>query len=225
MHAMQTRTPRGAESVDLDLSSAVNDDLRTPLAVLRASLEALGRGFESGDPRAGTVQRALGEVIRIGRHVQTLVDYALPQPARPLYCRIAEIAHSALEALTPERRSRVMVAVENGDARIHVDGPLVSRAIAHLVEYGLDETREPVLLTARENASGASFTVLHDARGDDLALPESGHAGSGAVVLGRLLARRDLDRLGGTCAIRRTRSGQVISEIRFDKTRGAKGRP
>jgi hypothetical protein len=224
MQHTQTRPPRNAEVVESDLSGAVTHDLRTPLAVLRASLESLGKSFGPEDERALVLGRALGEVIRLGKHVQALVDYALPRPIRPLHCRTAEIAHCALEGLTPERKARVLVALECSDGRLFVDAPLAARAIGHLVEFGLEETREPVLLCARDGATGTSFSVLHDARPDDLTLPENAESQGGTLALGLVLARRDLERLGATVTTRRTRLGSILSEVRFEKPRAAKER-
>ena len=215
----ELRPTRSAETADDGLSSAVTDSLRTPLAVLRAALETLGRSFDAGDERALVLDRALGEVIRLAKHVQTLVDYALPQPLRPLPCSASELARSALEGLTPERRARVMTATEGGDARLLVDGPLAARALARLVACGLDGTREPVLIHARGTARGACFSVLHEGF-DGGARPgaDADHA-AGIRALGLALARRDLERLGAACTSRRTPQGLVLSEVRFDHAR------
>lgn len=220
MQQIQIPPTDRADGRALALSCAVDESLRTPIAVVRAALESLSRTLERDDPRSRTLERALAEVIHVGRSVQTLIDYALPRPAKPLPCTVEELAHSALEPLTPEQRSRVLAAVEGGDAKIVVDGPLFSRALSRLLEHALCVSQETVLLWARGGESEAVFGVLHDTVHSRLSRDPK----LGAAELGCELARRDLERLGATIARRRTDSGQARSEIRFVAGRSPKER-
>lgn len=215
MHQLDPHT-ESTTTLDRDLSNAVTIGIRTPLAALRASMESLAHGLEDADPRAGTLQGALDEVIRLGRNVQALLDYTLPAPLHPLACTIDEIAHAALDALPREQRPRVLLAIESGSGRVQLDGPLLARALAHLIEGALEASAEPVLLCVRHQHGSARFTILHDTRGGMHADRATGAAHTTNLGLGLSIARRDVERMGGAITERRTSKHACTSEVCFE---------
>lgn len=194
MHTQRTAIDvHGSNGPARDLHLALVGGLRTPLAALRASMEALAHRFEERDPRSPQVLSSLAQVVRIQHHLQTILDAEHPTALRPLSCTLQEIVASAVNALVPEHRARVLVAVEDGDARFVVDGPLVSRALTRLLECGLDQGTQPALLRVHAEAGRASFGILH---------PRFDVPQDSIEALAAHVAERDIRRMGGTFRIR-----------------------
>jgi K+-sensing histidine kinase KdpD len=201
----------------------VTNNIRTPLSALRASLESLAVGFAAGDPRALLLRGATSELQRLGHNVQALLDWSLPPNIRPLACTLEEIAHAALDGLSADCKTCVLLAVENGDARLTVDGALLARCLSHLIELGLEDRAQTILLSAREEGSNITFAVVRPAR----ALPANVAAAGTretSLGLGLSLARRDIERMGANLTTRRTSSGRVVHKIEFDRnTKASQG--
>jgi hypothetical protein len=204
-----THSPTGKE-----ISAAVAHGVRAPLAALRASMESLAHGFAAEDPRCLTVRGALDEVVRLGREMQALLDYALPQPAQPSSCSLREIVCSAMDALSAERRAEVLVAIEDRRTRLTVDGPLLSRSIARLLESAMADAHSPALLRARIDGTEAVFALVQGAPPPVRADTEF-RLRSAVSTLGAVLARRDVERMGGRFSLRSSADGRMVSEIRF----------
>ena len=200
---------------DREIPSAVGHAVRAPLAALRASMEALVQEYQEEDPRSFAVRGALDEVVRMGHEMQTLLDYALPLPLQTSSCSLREIVRSALSSVGPSRRSDVWTAIEDPRDRIEVDGTLLARAIARLFETGPGSHSAPALLRARTDGADAVLTlVLGPAdrrRNRDADL----QATSAASVLGIVLARREVERMGGRFSFRRAEANCLLVEIRF----------
>jgi K+-sensing histidine kinase KdpD len=198
-----------AASFDTELADAIASGICVPLSALRASMESLARGLDVGDPRATLLSSALDEIVRMGRNVQALLDIALPPPLRPLDCTLGEIAHAALQAIHPEQRSRVLLAVESGRQRLFVDGPCLSSTLSHLIEAGLCETSHPVLVSARSSAGRPVFSIVYVAR------TNSSNGARSSPRLGLQLARREIQRMGGDVALQHSLHDQVTWLVRL----------
>ena len=200
---------------DRAVSAAVANAVRAPLAALRASMETLVSSFEAEDRRTLAARRALDEIVRLGHELQTLLDYALPVPVQPISCSLREIVCSAVDGLGPRRRADVLTAIENRRARLEVDGPLLSRSLSRLLEPTPGTSPAPALLRARIDRSQAVFTVVLG-RSDCEAPRVLELCGTTASsVLGLLLARRDVERMGGEFTFRRGEEDRIVSEIRL----------
>ena len=198
-----------------DLSSAVGHAVRAPLAALRASMETLARSFEAGDRRHLAARGALDEIVRLGHELQTLLDYALPLPVQPISCSLREIVCSAVEGLVPRRRADVLTAIEDRRARLEVDGPLLSRSLSRLLETDHETSAAPALLHARLECSDAVFTVVLEPAAPKSPVGTDLRGTTAASVLGLLLARRDVERMGGAFHFRRGADDRIVSEIRL----------
>lgn len=211
MQDTSTRAASSAEAFAPELSQAVASGISVPLSALRASMESLAHALDVDDPRASVLTGALDEVVRMGRNVQALLDLTHPPCLRPLDCTRDEIALGAVQSLGKERAARVLLAVENGDARLFVDGPLLSRSLSHLIETGLSETSHPVLVSARATADGHLFTVLYV----EPSKPASERSSTSESVdaptsLGLALAQREIRRMHGQLTRLCTPSRQIV---------------
>jgi len=198
-----------------EIDAAVAEGVRAPLAALRASMESLSHAFQADDPRSLAVRGALEEVVRLGHEMQALLDYALPQIAQPLSCSLLEIACSARSALPSEQRAQVLLAIEDRRARLRVDGTLLSRSIARVLETALAETRAPVLLRSRLDEGEVVFALVHATPPAWGALSSGTRFHSAVTALGAELARRDVERMGGRFTLRNHPGGSTVFEIRF----------
>jgi len=207
-----------------EIDAAVTEGVRAPLAALRASMESLSHAFQADDPRSLAVRGALEEVVRLGHEMQALLDYALPQTAQPLSCSLLEIACSARSALQAERRAQVLLAIEDRRARLRVDGTLLSRSIARVLETALSATRSPVLLRSRLDRGEVVFAVVQATPPSWIAPGTGTRFHSAVTALGAELARRDVERMGGSFALRHDPGGSTVFEIRFPAELSAEDR-
>jgi signal transduction histidine kinase len=198
-----------------EISAAVTEGVRAPLAALRASMESLSHAFQAEDPRSLAVRGALEEVVRLGHEMQALLDYALPEPARALSCSLLEIAFAARAALPAAMRGQVVLATENGRSRLTVDGTLLSRSITRVLEAAAAETRASILLRSRIDGGEAVFAVVHEAPGGFLGESRGTRLRSAISALSAVLARRDVERMGGRFGIQHDPGGSTVLEIRF----------
>jgi len=198
-----------------EIDAAVTEGVRAPLAALRASMESLSRAFQADDPRSLAVRGALEEVVRLGHEMQAILDYALPQAAQPLSCSLLEIACSARSGLQSEQRAQVLLAIEDRRARLRVDGTLLSRSIARVLETALTETCSSVLLRSRLDQGEVVFAVVQATPPAWNAHSTGTRFRSAVAALGAELARRDVGRMGGTFALRHDPGGSTVFEIRF----------
>jgi len=213
---MQTSTEHMSQSpTRQEINAAVTEGVRAPLAALRASMESLSHAFQPGDPRSLAVQGALEEVVRLGHEMQTILDYALPQPTRPISCSLLEIASSARAALQPEHRAQVLLAIEDRRARLTVDGALLSRSIARMLEAALAGTRSQVLLRSRLHCGEAVFAIVHATPPPWNARGAPPRFRSAATALGAEIAQRDVERMGGSFALRHHPGESTVLEFRF----------
>lgn len=200
---------------DRDVSSAVANAVRAPLAALRASMEMLASSFDVGDRRNVAARRAIDEIVRLGHELQTVLDYALPLPVAPISCSLREIICSAVEHLGPRRRADVITAIEDRRARLEVDGPLLSRSLSRLLEPAPGAHAAPALLRARLERTQAVFTVVLGRTDVESPRVPEFCTTTAASVLGLLLARRDVERMGGQFTFRRGDEDRIVSEIRL----------
>ena len=131
-----------------ELTAAVSHDLRTPLASIRAMVEALSDGIVSDDAEARryyvVMQR---EVERLNRMVDDLFDLsqidngvlALQVQLLPL----EEIAAEVVEAMQAQARSQhveLALQVDGPLPKSMIDGHRIERVIANLLRNALEHT-------------------------------------------------------------------------------------
>jgi len=97
-----------------------------------------------------------------------------------------------------EVRARLLSAVEGKQERVHVDGPLLARALARLVEAAMADESELALFSARCAPDRACFSFVRPSRDE---WRPTGLDGDVGLELGVELARRDLERIGGSLSV------------------------
>lgn len=190
--------------------STLAHGIRTPLAALRASIEALGAKLRDHAARR-TLQRVLGELGRVERCAEALIELTSPTPLRPLRCSLRELAQSALTTLPPGRRSRVWVALEppaeDATPGVVVDGPVLVRALSTFLDRATEDGAE-VLLHAHKEDGVTTFAIVGDLTSEH---SQPVHVGEDdreddpprPADLGIEIAERDVSRMGGRVQVHR----------------------
>ena len=131
-----------------ELTTAISHDLRTPLASLRAMVEALDDGVVSGDEATRYHTTMRREIERLNRMIDDLLELArLDAGALQLNrerVSVEEIAADVVDALRPQARLKgVTVDLNtNGPASALLDGSRIERAIANLLRNAIGHTPE-----------------------------------------------------------------------------------
>lgn len=131
-----------------ELTAAVSHDLRTPLASVRAMVEALADNVVA-DP--GEVQRYYSamrrEIDRLSHMVDDLFELAQMDAGSPRLERRAvalhEIAAEVVEAMQAQARLKnvaLSLATEGDQPDVFVDGARVERVIANLIHNAMEHT-------------------------------------------------------------------------------------
>ncbi len=131
-----------------ELTAAISHDLRTPLASIRAMVDALeDRVVESPDEVARYYATMSHELNRLTRMVDDLFELArldagaLRLDRRP--ASVQQIAAEVVDAMQAEARRRgvaLSLVVQAQPPEILVDGARIERALANLVRNALDHT-------------------------------------------------------------------------------------
>ncbi len=216
--ASDLATARGrehaVEQTRRDLITAVSHDLRTPLASLRAMIEALDDGVVTDPP---TVTRYVGEMRRSATQLSTLVDdlFELAQldagaiEAETRRARLDDLVASALAAVEPEAQSKGLVLTADLGSAADADcSPRLARVLQNLLVNAVRHTPADGTVHLHAERRGGRLALEVEDTGDGIApedLPRifepffrSDRARSGAGAgLGLTLAKRIVEALGG----------------------------
>lgn len=206
-------------------------ELRSPIAVIRASSELLLREPLPDDQR-DSVQEILDTSIEASELVEDLLTLARlerePAPASAGACDAGEVIDDLLQHLAPLIDEHGTGVSRHGpDIRLRIDAGSLRRTLRALVENVLAhtpagtsieiETRvagDDGLVTVRDSGPGApanAMATLFDpfTRVDTARTPAGGHSG-----LGLAIARRLVERAGGTVLARNHPDGGLEVTIR-----------
>jgi signal transduction histidine kinase len=158
-----------------DLIAAVSHDLRTPLASMRAMVEALNDGVVSD---SDTVSRYLHTIQSETQHLTGLIDdlFELSQidaGALQLHLEptsLADLVSDALESMRAqaEKRSVHLAGQVEGDPpRLPLDAPRMQRVLYNLIQNAIRHTPADgtVTLTVRGAPSHVELTVADTGEG------------------------------------------------------------
>jgi signal transduction histidine kinase len=208
------KAERAIEAQRRDLMTSLSHDLRTPIANLRAMVEAIDEGIVR-DPE--TVSRYTGEMRRSVMALVTMVDdlFELAQVDADEFARdarsvsLAEAVQGALDLCRPDAaEKRIRLDVDLGGADASSCSPKLARVVHSLLDNAVRYTPEggSVALRAGLGSDGIRLTVEDSGPGiaaDELprvfeafwrADPARSSRGSG---LGLTLAKRIVEALGG----------------------------
>jgi signal transduction histidine kinase len=158
-----------------DLTVAISHDLRTPLASLRAMVEALADGVVQGEGESRRYFEAMRrEVERLGALIDDLFElaridaHALDLDMKPL--PIEEIAADVVAGMDAHARSLsidLALNVEPAIPKAVVDGRRIERAISNLVRNALQHTPRGgrVEVSLRQDADWIVVSVSDNGRG------------------------------------------------------------
>jgi two-component system, OmpR family, sensor histidine kinase BaeS len=215
---------QAAETERTALFQAVGHDLRTPLASIRAAVEAIQDGL------APDRDAYLAGVVKDVEHLDGLVSdvFALARleggsfELRPEWVDMAELADDAAESLTPLARTRevgLRVTTE-GAAPALVDPTAFSRVIRNLLENALRHSPPGSTVTIEVGAGSLRVVDEGDGFPADFATrafdrftradPARSAPGSG---LGLAIARGIVEASGGTIFIEPGVGGRVTVKL------------
>ena len=131
-----------------ELTAAISHDLRTPLASLRAMVEALADGVVQDSEEIsryyGTMRR---EIERLSRMIEDLFELArVDAGALRLELRkvaLQEVAAEVVDAMQAQARAGdvdLKLAVAGAPPQLRLDGTRIERAVANLVRNALEHT-------------------------------------------------------------------------------------
>ncbi len=156
------------------LLSSVSHDLRTPLSgIIGAASTLVGPGISlAEDARADLLATVLDEAERLDRFVGNLIDMTRleaggPQP-RPSWCDLRDVVADVLRGLSRVLAERKLeLRIEPGFPLLYVDGFLLDRVIANLVDNAVKYSAAgtPVMITAQRKRDTAILCVIDRGRG------------------------------------------------------------
>jgi len=215
---------REGEARRRDLVTAVSHDLRTPLASLRAMVEAIDDGVV--DDR-DTLRRYAGEMRRSVETLAQLVDdlFELVQldagaiEAETKRARLAEVVQSALAACEPQASEKgLLVEARVDGAGDYLTSPRLVRVLQNLLQNAIRHTPADgtVRMEARRCEEGVELIVEDTGEGIDPAALErvfepfwrgdAARSGPGSG-LGLALAKRIVEALGGQIRVQSEPAG------------------
>lgn len=157
------------------LIASVSHDLRTPLASMRAMVEALNDGVVS-DPE--TVSRYLHTIQHETLHLTTLIDdlFELSQidaGALQLHVEptsLSDLLSDALESMSAQagrKKIQIQSHVEGELPRVPLDAPRMQRVLYNLIQNAIRHTPADgtITLTLRSKPDGIELTVADTGEG------------------------------------------------------------
>jgi hypothetical protein len=133
------------------------------------------------------ISAVLAEVNRLGRNVQELFDYAYQPEPCALECTVNEIVYTARFHVPHEMWSSLWIARDFDLPCLVVDGPVLSRSIARLIQAAAPYAQNGVLLNVKRTKKGVAFTITYRGASDHLGDPTG---------LCHAIAQRDLAVIG-----------------------------
>lgn len=209
---------RRAEQIRRDLVTAVSHDLRTPLAGLRAMIEAIHDGVVRDEP---TVRAYVAEmrscVHSLGRLVDDLFELVQLEAgavaAETTTARLGEIVAAAVDACRADAVEKGLGFETNlGDAAGHQCSPRLTRVIQNLLQNAIRHTPSDGTVRIEATAAGDRLEVVVADTGEGIPESQLGRVfepfwrgdaarASAGAGLGLALAKRITESLGGDISV------------------------
>lgn len=209
---------RAAESQRRDLITAVSHDLRTPIAGIRAMVEAIDDGVVEDGP---TIRRYVREMRRSVDSLVVLIDdlFELVQldagaiESESERSRLTDVVRSALAAVDVQAAEKGLALETSFDgADTVLTSPRLTRVVQNLLQNAIRHTPADgtVRVEARRGADGVEVVVEDTGEGIEPAAVDhvfepfwrgdAARRGDGAG-LGLALAKRIVEALGGSIEV------------------------
>lgn len=208
------------------MAAGLAHEIRSPLGVVRTSLELLVRAEPSSDRRTELASIVREETGRLERLVDDLLAFARPRDPHRIDEDLAAVVRAAgpmLEALAS--RHGATLALELAPARTRVDAEQVRQVLVNLVDNGaraagtggrvvvatggVDGAAE---LTVRDTGAGVS-EALRDTLWDPFITSRSSGTGLGLAIV-----RRIVEAHGGRAELVPSALGGAAFRLRFPAT-------
>jgi two-component system sensor histidine kinase KdpD len=172
--ASQARIAAETEALRSSLLSAVSHDLRTPLASITGSAQAMldDRGRLTQESRRELLENIREEGDRLGRLVANLLDLTRLESGtieiKREWCPVDEIVHSAIGRLSSLLEGRsVAVDLPDDVLLVPVDPVLVEQALVNLIENAAkySDAGSPIEVSAEAGEFSVVFEVSDRGRG------------------------------------------------------------
>ena len=173
-----------------------NRALRAPLRALRVAMEGL-----RGGPESELADRALSELHRAERAALDLVASCHERPLRPVSCSASEVITSLRAVLDLEDRRRCYLVLDGEDAAMSTDGRLLVDALERAIHARLGHV-SAVMVHVHVDGGYANFNLVDTPDEAELAALLAEEQACASLAEGLLV--RDIERLGGTVALRTT---------------------
>ncbi len=208
------------EGLDLErreLTAAISHDLRTPLASVRASVEALTDGIVPAADVPRYLNRIERDVDRLDRLIEDLFELAQLDAGATQLDRqplpIVEIASDVVDAMGPlarEHNVALELHIESEPPPIPIDGNRIERVIGNLLRNALEHTSAgDTVAVSLGRDDGTAWVAVSDT-GEGIAAPDlprvwdrfvSGRSERGGTGLGLAIVRGIVQAHDGTVEV------------------------
>jgi signal transduction histidine kinase len=226
------RLERERDSVEAErrlMLSSISHDMRTPLAALRAAVEALVDGVAPDPPRylnsmareVAALSALVDDVFLLARIESGRLDLSSER------VDLADLADDAVEALRPAALSRSVTVRLTASDVVAVDGnaPALGRVIRNLLDNAIQHSPEGSFVDVEVTAGDAAgLRVIDQGPGFEATFADhaferftrpdhSRHRGTGGAGLGLAIARGLIEAQGGRIRIEPPPGGRVAFEL------------
>ncbi len=141
-----------------EVAAGVAHEVRTPLGILRSSAQILGRSLPADRPEsAELVEMIIGEVDRLDRVIEGLLELARPRALQIEAASLAPVLHRALDFVEAPARERGVVLrgeIDPGQRRASCDPEQLYQVALNLIVNGLQILPRGGELTVRTVDNG-----------------------------------------------------------------------
>jgi signal transduction histidine kinase len=188
------------------LSTVIAHEIRNPLTIIKASLHTLRQSDPSGAALREVVNDIDGEVVRLNRIVNEVLDFSRPIRFDLAPADVAGLCRESAAAAATSPGQPVSLDLEPGLPLIETDAERLRIALVNLLVNARNASTEPVVLEARSDGSQVRLSVVDCGTG--IAEADLPHVFDpyfttrrGGTGLGLPIAKNIIEGLGGTIAV------------------------
>jgi two-component system sensor histidine kinase HydH len=197
------------------MSTVVAHEIRNPLMIIKGALRQLARADASSDDRRDAAHDIDGEVDRLNRVVNEVLDFARPIRFQGARTAVNDVCRSAADAVMAAAPAPVVaLALDPACGELHTDGERIRTVLVNLLTNaraaveGIEAGASPLVTLASVRLAPGRVALVVSDRGigipsDDLSRVfdpyfTTRRTGSG---LGLAIAKNVVEGLGGTISV------------------------